>query len=180
MQLKKIIIGCRRFEPKAQKELYDLYRQKLWAVCLRYCNGTFDADDIFQESFLRIFRQIHTLKNESALDAWIKKIVVRTAINFCQSQQKHIHQESTNLLDQLTYDDEEEIIDRLSNDQLLELIQLMPEAYRMVFNLNVIDGFNHSEIGELLGISAHTSRSNLSRGKAWLRNKLIERKIFFE
>ncbi len=180
MQLKELIEGCRRLDPQAQRELYDQYRRKLWATCLRYVREPLDADDIFQEAFLRIFRQIHTLKDELALDAWVRKIVVRTAINSYKAQQKYWQQELADTSLHLSRNEEEELIDRLSNDQLLQLIQQLPDAYRMVFNLYEIDGFSHAEIGELLGISEPTSRANLSRSKAWLRNEAVKQKIYFE
>jgi RNA polymerase sigma-70 factor (ECF subfamily) len=180
VQINAIIAKCRRLDPQAQRELYDLYRSKLWSMCLRYSREPIDADDIFQEAFLRVFRQMDTLKDDAALDGWIRKILVRTAINFYKSQKRHWQHEPLENGMHLLANDEEDIIGKLNNDQLLGFIQQLPDGYRMVFNLYVIDGFNHDEIAELLGISAPTSRANLSRAKAWLRHKLIEQKIFLE
>lgn len=178
VHINTLIAKCRRLDPQAQLELYDLYRSKLWAMCLRYAREPIDADDIFQEAFLRVFSQMDTLKNDAALDAWIRKILVRTAINFYKAQKRYWQQEPLESGMHLAHHEEEDIIGKLDNDQLLTFIQQLPDAYRMVFNLYVIDGFNHDEIAELLGISTSTSRANLSRAKAWLRHKLSEQKIY--
>ena len=139
-------------------------------VCLRYAPTTFEAEDIMQEGFVKVFANIETFKRDCPLEFWIRKIVVNTAL-------KHLRQKS---LLTVSHDSEEAIsvsgdnydLDQYSLNELLAMIQSLAPRYRMVFNLYAIEGYNHKEIGEMLGISEGTSKSQYSRARAILQGML--------
>ncbi len=141
-------------------------------VCLRYAPTTFEAEDIVQEGFIKVFSNIQHFKRDCPLEYWIRKIIVNTAL-------KHLRQKSL-----LTVSHESEEVENLSSgdynlndysmDELLSIIQSLAPRYRMVFNLYAIEGYNHKEIGEMLGISEGTSKSQYSRARAILQSMLAQ------
>ncbi|MER2999529.1 RNA polymerase sigma factor [Pontibacter populi] len=155
-----------------QRLLYDLYAKKMMMVCLRYAPTTFEAEDIVQEGFVKVFSNIQNFKRDCPLEYWIRKIIVNTAL-------KHLRQKSL-----LTVSHESEEVENLSSgdynlndysmDELLSIIQSLAPRYRMVFNLYAIEGYNHKEIGEMLDISEGTSKSQYSRARAILQSILAQ------
>ena len=155
-----------------QRLLYDLYAKKMMMVCLRYAPTTFEAEDIVQEGFVKVFSNIQNFKRDCPLEYWIRKIIVNTAL-------KHLRQKSL-----LTVSHESEEVENLSSgdynlndysmDELLSIIQSLAPRYRMVFNLYAIEGYNHKEIGEMLDISEGTSNSQYSRARAILQSILAQ------
>ncbi|MBR0569699.1 sigma-70 family RNA polymerase sigma factor [Microvirga sp. STS03] len=155
-----------------QQLLYDLYAKKMMMVCLRYAPTTFEAEDIVQEGFVKVFSNIQNFKRDCPLEYWIRKIIVNTAL-------KHLRQKSL-----LTVSHESEEVENLSSgdynlndysmDELLSIIQSLAPRYRMVFNLYAIEGYNHKEIGEMLDISEGTSKSQYSRARAILQSMLVQ------
>lgn len=153
-----------------QRLLYDLYAKKMMVVCLRYAPTTFEAEDILQEGFVKVFANIRNFKQDCPLEFWIRRIMVNTAL-------KHLRQKS---LLTVTYESQE--VESISNgdynlndysmDELLSMIQSLAPRYRMVFNLYAIEGYNHKEIGEMLDISEGTSKSQYSRARAILQSML--------
>lgn len=154
-----------------QQLLYDLYAKKMMMVCMRYAPTTFEAEDIVQEGFVKVFSNIHNFKKDCPLEFWIRKIIVNTAL-------KHIRQKSL-----LTVSHETEEVENISSgdynlndysmDELLSMIQSLAPRYRMVFNLYAIEGYNHKEIGEMLDISEGTSKSQYSRARGILQSMLL-------
>lgn len=155
-----------------QRLLYDLYAKKMMMVCLRYAPTTFEAEDIVQEGFVKVFSNIQNFKRDCPLEYWIRKIIVNTAL-------KHLRQKSL-----LTVSHESEEVENLNSgdynlndysmDELLSIIQSLAPRYRMVFNLYAIEGYNHKEIGEMLDISEGTSKSQYSRARAILQSMLAQ------
>ncbi len=141
------------------------------AVCRRYVRNRMEADDIFQESFIKIFEKIGTLRDVSLADAWVKQIVIRTAINHYEANLKYYKMESADNL-KYTQTDDWSILNKLSTDSLFKLIQELPDGYRVIFNLYVIDGFTHPEIAEMLNINEGTSKSQLSKARDYLKKQL--------
>ncbi|WP_162427757.1 RNA polymerase sigma factor [Pontibacter pudoricolor] len=168
----KLIEGCIAGKRDMQRLLYDLYAKKMMMVCLRYAPTTFEAEDIVQEGFIKVFSNIQHFKRDCPLEYWIRKIIVNTAL-------KHLRQKSL-----LTVSHESEEVENLSSgdynlndysmDELLSIIQSLAPRYRMVFNLYAIEGYNHKEIGEMLGISEGTSKSQYSRARAILQSMLAQ------
>ncbi len=162
---------CLRGEPKAQRELYDRYKGRLMGICRRYAREKAEANDIFQESFIKIFQHLHTVQQLETLDSWVRQIVIRTAINHAYANKKFYRHENTEQYEQ-TAEDCTDVIAQLDTQTLLALMETMPEGYRTIFNLYVIDGFTHPQIAEMLRISDGTSKSQLARAKALMRHEL--------
>ena len=170
MIYKQLIEQCVNQEAKAQQELYRLIAPKLFGICLKYCSNKTIAEDLFQESFITIFNKIHQFKHKGSFEGWVKRITINTVLQHYKKQQFH-----QPIIDDLVVDEVEEIEVNDTNldlTYLLERIQELPNQYRLVFNLYVLDGYSHAEIAEALNISVGTSKSNLSRAKHLLKKKL--------
>ena len=167
----ELVKACQNNDRKAQTAFYNHYKGKLMGVCRRYTRTPNEAEDIYQEAFVKIFNNIHKLEKAGAIGAWVRKTVIHTAINYYHANLKFQNNTNyDNIL--LSNDDYPNVLASLSNEELLTLINQLPDGYRIVFNLYVIDGYNHAEIGELLGVSESTSKSQLSRAKELLRKQL--------
>ncbi len=190
----KIIEGCRSNRHKYQMALYDKYAPMLRGICLRYVKNGADADDLLQEGFIKILKNISNYVETGSFKAWLKRIMINQAINFCK-QKKLL--KYTDLCENFDFDTEDanddydnrkvenRIIEaNLSPQQILSLINELPDGYRMVINLYVIDGFSHKEIAEQLNISVNTSKSQLSRARKTLLDKtnelIIKNKVSYE
>jgi RNA polymerase sigma factor (sigma-70 family) len=166
----KLLEGCIAGKREMQRLLYDLYSKKMMAVCLRYAPTTFEAEDIMQEAFVKVFSNIEKFKRDCPLEFWIRKIMVNTALKHLRSKQlltvSHEAEEVSNLAS------EDFSLTGYSLDELLGMIQSLAPRYRMVFNLYAIEGYNHKEIGEMLGITEGTSKSQYSRARAILQGMI--------
>jgi len=157
---------------QAQAEVYQLFSGKLFALSLKYCQNKSDAEDILQDSFIQAFQKIHQFKNKGSFEGWLKRIVINTALQ--KYREKSPLQLVKNNYDvereeETTLVVEEENVDV---DFLLEIIQQLPDRYRLVFNLYVLDNYSHKEIAKMLDISEGTSKSNLSRARMLLKQKI--------
>ncbi len=143
----------------------------MYGICLRFAFATEDADDILQDGFIRVFKHIKDFRGEGSLEGWVRRTIVNTAINYYK---KKIKQGVSVDLDfvQGKIKEESKVVEKMSADELLELISELPPGYRTVFNLNAIEGYTHKEIGRLLEISENTSKSQLSRARVSLQKKL--------
>ena len=167
----ELVKACQNNDRKAQTAFYNLYKGKLMGVCRRYTRTPDEAEDIYQEAFIKIFNNIQALEKAGAVGAWVRKTVIHTAINYYHANLKFQNNtDYDNIL--LSNNDYPNVLVGLSNEELLTLINQLPDGYRMVFNLYVIDGYSHAEIAELLGVSENTSKSQLSRAKELLRKQL--------
>lgn len=167
----ELVSACQNNDRKAQTTFYNLYKGKMMGICRRYTRTLNEAEDVYQEAFVKIFNNIKSLEKTGAVGAWVRKIVVNTAINYYHANLKF--QQNTDYKDLVdTSDEYPNLFAKLSNEELLKLINQLPDGYRMVFNLYVIDGYTHAEIGEMLGVSENTSKSQLSRAKELLRKQL--------
>lgn len=171
-QLETIWNRCLNGERKAQFELYQLLSKKMYAVCLRYAPNEAEAKDILQLGFIKVFRKCNYFDSKGSLEGWIRKIMVNTAI---ENHRKNsaVYLESV--------DDKHEIVagnmhaeSNVHYKDLLAMIQTLPLGYRTIFNLYVIDGYSHREIAEQLSISESNSKSQLSRARQWLKEKLVK------
>ncbi len=172
----ELIKGCIRKNRHAQKKLYTKYSVKLMGICLRYTRNKTEAEDLLQEVFIKIFKQIKKFKGTGSFEGWLSRIAVNTAITHYHKNKSH--KDTGNVED---YDDQlfdyEKVTDKLSANELLEVVNRLPDIYKIVFNLYAIEGYTHKEIAEQLKISEGTSKSQLSRARKILQNMLIELKI---
>lgn len=174
MTEKEIIEGCIQHKASAQEKLYALYSRRMMAVCLRYTKSRFEAEDVFHEAFVKVFKNIHLWQGGS-FEGWMRRIFVNTAINHYHQNKKYFdHVDAVQAESMISTSDN--AISDLSNQELMKLINQMPEGYGLIFNLYVVEGYNHSEIADMLKIAEGTSKSQLSKAKTYLK-KLIEDRL---
>lgn len=172
MDLKELINDCKNNNRKAQEQLYRLYSGKLFAVCLKYSRNYTEAQDNFQDGFLIIFQKIGQYSFKGSFDGWLKRVMINNVL------QQYRQQTFLSLVNEDVAEDYEIELDddEISLDYLLKIIQELPDRYRLVFNLYVIDGYSHAEIAEMLNINIGTSKSNLARGRMILKEKIEQLK----
>ena len=172
----EILEGCKKNNAIAQQLLYDKYSPKMLAVCYRYAKNRDDAEDMLQESFIKIFTAIKQFRNDGALEGWIRRIIVHTCINSLKKNKKF--SENVDILHAYTLKaTTEDAPAVMQAKQIIDCIRLLPLGYKTVLNLYAIEGYNHKEIGMLLDIEESTSRSQYTRAKAMLQDMLIQKKI---
>ncbi len=165
--LTTLVRACQKQDARAQTALYERYKSRLLGTCVRYARSRAEAEDIFQESFLKVFANIGEVRQPESIDGWVKSVVVRTAINYYHRTTRHELKSAP--LDDSNYELEnneyEKIIGQIHIDTLLGLINQLPDGYRVIINLYLIDGYTHAEIAALLSIAESTSRSQYMRGR---------------
>ncbi|MDQ5930106.1 MAG: hypothetical protein QG594_1889 [Bacteroidota bacterium] len=167
MVLDALILECKKNKPKAQEQLYQLFAPKFFGVCLKYSSNYADAEDNLQDGFLIIFRKINQYSGKGSFEGWAKRIMINNALQKFRAV-RHLE-----ILCENTPEVELEIDEEtLSLDFLLSIIQALPDQYRLVFSLYVLDGFSHKEISEMLAISVGASKSNLHRARHILKEKI--------
>ena len=156
----------------SQRDLFDMYSAKMLAVCQRYARHRAEAEDMFQEGFIRVFANLDKFKYDGSFEGWIRRIMVNTALK--SIKKKSFKNESIGLEDFQEKDNQmdPEVFSKLSVDDLLTLIDDLPEGYKIVFNLYAIEGYSHKEIAELLKIEVSTSRSQLVKARRMLQRKI--------
>ncbi|MXN91365.1 sigma-70 family RNA polymerase sigma factor [Flavobacterium sp. Sd200] len=171
MGLEQLIKECQQNSIKAQEQLYRLLAPKLFAVCLKYSRNRADAEDNMQDGFLLIFNKIGQYRFQGSFEGWAKRVMVNNVLQKYRTQ-GIFEIVSENLPEEA---DVEIDADEVSMDFLMQIIQELPDRYRMVFNLYVIDGYSHKEIAEMLSITDGTSKSNLARARMILKEKIDSR-----
>lgn len=176
----RIVRGCKKGKRRAFALLYEKYADVLMLVCLRYSRNKAEAQDVLQEGFIKVFQKIGTFEQRGSFEGWLKRIMVNTAINYYKANKKFHLQEaveaSTNLQADFTDEDEMFEVDfPVKPELLMQLVNSLPDGYRMVFNMYVFEGLTHKEIAEYLDIAVSTSKSQLSKARKYLRNKIEEK-----
>ncbi|MEM7656621.1 MAG: sigma-70 family RNA polymerase sigma factor [Bacteroidota bacterium] len=169
----ELLAGCLEGQRKAQRTLYEQYQQHMFAVCLRYAPNRVVAEDLLQEGFYRVFKELGSYRGEGALGGWIRKVIVRTALDFLKKERRDwARREKVGAERPESWDGESALIGQMGADFILELLQKLPAGYRAVFNLYAIEGYSHREISEQLGIAESTSRSQYVRARQMLAQQL--------
>ncbi len=167
-----LIKGCLIGDRKAQKTLYSRYSPRMFAVCMRYARDRQAAEDILQDGFIKIFRNLSKFRQEGSFEGWMRRIFVNTSIEH--------YRRKVNLYSIVDSEDkvidivDESTFDHLQLQDLMDMVQSLSPGYRTVFNLYAIEGYNHREIAELLGVTEGTSKSQLARARQLLQAKVIE------
>lgn len=169
MSLQELINSCKQNDIKAQSQIYQLYAGKLFGLCLKYSKNYEEAQDNLHNGFITIFDKIKQYENKGSFEGWLKRIVINTALQ--TYRKKNVLSLVTDKIPDVEVQVEIEE-DDIPLEYLLKLIQELPERYQMVFNLFVLDEYPHKEIAKMLNISEGTSKSNLSRARQILRNKI--------
>lgn len=174
MSIEQLINDCKKNDIKAQEQLYRQYAPKLFSVCLKYSRNYTDAQDNLQDGFLLIFEKIHLYSFKGSFEGWLKRVMINHILQLYRKETflSLVNEETT---EDVPVDIEIEE-DTISMEYLTKIIQELPDRYRLVFNLFVIDGFPHQEIAKMLNINIGTSKSNLSRARLILKEKIENNK----
>jgi RNA polymerase sigma factor (sigma-70 family) len=168
--LEELIRGCRKNNSLAQRELFDRYSSRMLGICRRYVGNLADAEDIMVNAFMKIFDKIDQYAGSGNFEGWMSRIMVNESLTYIRRNRNMSVEVS---IEQASFEpDYSAILDPMEAEQLLQWIDNMPVGYRTVFNLYVLEGYAHKEIAEMLDISEGASKSQLSRAKAYLRNKI--------
>lgn len=168
----EIIAGCVKGERRFQELLYHTYASKMFAVCLRYANEYAGAEDLLQDGFVKVFKNIEKFRGEGSFEGWIRRIFVNNSIEHFRKKANMYVVQETEALTYEYYDDN--AVQKLMKDDLMKIIQSLSVGYRTIFNLYVIEGYSHKEISEMLNITEGTSKSQLARARYLLQKKVME------
>lgn len=171
---KRLVKACLKGDSEAQRALYDSLSPKMFPVCLRYMSSREEAEDVLQEGFVTLFSKLDSYSGAGSFEGWARKIFVNTAL--MQLRKNDVLKESEDLEGAWDISSQDPtVIQNIGYQELLEIIESLPTGFRTVFNMYVIEGYSHKEIGEALGISENTSRSQLQRARMILQKKILEK-----
>lgn len=167
-----LIEQCLKGDRVSQRDLFDMYAAKMLAVCKRYARHSAEAEDMFQEGFIRVFANLHKFSGEGSFEGWIRRIMINTSLKAVNK--KSFKNENIGIEDFQEKDNKiaPEIFSKLSVDDLMDLVNSLPEGYRIVFNLYAIEGYSHKEIAAMLKVEVSTSRSQLVKARRMLQRKM--------
>ncbi len=168
--LDRLFQQSKQGERRAQEQLYHLLASKMLGVCMRYAKSTFEAEDMLQAGFVRVFTSMQSFRGEGSVEGWIRRIIVNTAISTYRKNMRV----DTESWDETHDNGHAYELQHLEYEDLLALIQRLPDGYRMVFNMYAIEGYTHKEISDMLQISEGASKSQLSRARKWLQDRLLK------
>ncbi len=171
-EVKSLIDGCMKGERRSQDLLYRKYASLLFGVCLRYAKNKMEAEDVLQEVFVKIYNNISSYHHDGSFEGWLRRIAVNTSITHYRKNLKHAFQED---IDNVVFQQNDPAqFNELeyTQEEMMSCIAKLPTGYRTVFNLYVVEGFMHKEIADMLNIDVNTSKSQLSRAKAYLQKEL--------
>ena len=176
----QLIKNCLNNDRASQKQLYIQYADVMLGVCYRYTKSLADAEDVLQEGFVRVFKNLHQYRQQGELGAWIRRIMVTSALNFLKKNARYQNDLAFDKIEMHPVTDENpELL--LDTKELASLIQQLPTGYQTIFNLHAVEGYTHVEIGELLGITDGTSRSQYARARAlmivWVKKYYSDNKL---
>ena len=173
-EVTQIINGCKKNKRSAQDCLYKKYSPVLFGICLRYCKSKPEAEDVLQDSFVKIFKHIGTYTPGKSFEGWMKRIVINTAItNYRKEKKRSYHQDISEV--EFSHPDQSyDYHHEYTQEELLNAINRLPPGYKLVFNMYAIEGYKHREIADILNIDINTSKSQLSRAKKQLQGFLME------
>ena len=170
--LEELIRGCVKADPKAQRELFDRFSRRMLGICIKYVTERAAAEDIMITGFTKVFKSILQYKGEGSFEGWIIKIMINESLSYIRKNKTMWA--DVDIEQAVSKPDYGWADSHLNSGDLLGLIKELPHGYRTVFNLYAIEGFSHKEIGEMLGINENTSKSQLSRARAFLQNRINE------
>jgi len=171
IDLSDIVKACKKGNRKAQEQLYNAFASKMYAVCLYYSKDKDDAEDLLHNGFIKVFQKIEQFKGDGPFEAWIRRVFMNTALELYRK--KRILYSINEDIDYPEYIEDGDAVSQLSTSELIKMIQELPPAYQMVFNLYAIEGYSHKEISKMLDIAEGTSKSNLARARMNLQKKVM-------
>jgi RNA polymerase sigma-70 factor (ECF subfamily) len=169
---KDLLSRCLNREVAAEYQLYHRFAPRMYGICLRYGGNQMEAEEILQNGFMRLFSHLHQFRHEGSFEGWVQRIFVNTAINYYKSNLKY--NLDVELSDDLGDHTSRDAMSLMSENELLSVIQRLPSGYRTIFNMYVIENYQHNEIATILGIAEGTSKSCLHRAKTIIQRMLKE------
>ncbi len=172
---KALLEACIKGDRAAQELLYDRYAPRMYAICRSYSENDLEAQDLLQEGFIKVFKNIKKCSSEGSLEAWVRRVIVNNNIDHYRHKNKKYGVKATSTDEDLEDADnvvENEALRAFNDNDLLRVMRILPKGYRMVLNLYILEGYPHKEIAEMLGISVSTSKSQFFRAKELLKKKL--------
>ena len=168
------VLSCLIYEskmgnPKMQKLLYDQYAASMFTMCFRFTKNKEDAQDIMQEAFIKVFRNLHNFRGDGSFEGWIRKIIKHTALTYLRDNKKHIHQSCLNIP---VADKTSTALDKLAEKDIVKTVTTLPSGYRKIFLMHIVEGYNHREIAGILGCSEGTSKSQFYRSRTRIQKIL--------
>jgi len=157
---------------RAQTQFYQMFSGKMFGVCLRYARDAAEAEDNLQEGFIKVFTNLKSFRNEGSLEGWVRRIMINVSLEKIRKQHLMYPVEDVSIYDSVNFSDD--VISKISANDLIRLIQELPPRYRLVFNLYVVEGFTHQEIAKEMSITEGTSKSNLARAREIMKRKVQE------
>jgi RNA polymerase sigma factor (sigma-70 family) len=177
MSEQQLVKDCLKGKPAAQRQLYEQFAQAMLGVCYRYTKSIKDAEDVLQDGFVKVFTAMHQFRFEGDLGAWVRRIMVNTALNFLKRNRKYSNEMYFTEQTLHPVADDNPVIN-VEVKELANLIRQLPQGYQTIFNLHAVEGYSHVEIGEMLGISDGTSRSQYVRARglliSWIEKNSFE------
>jgi RNA polymerase sigma factor (sigma-70 family) len=170
----QLIKACVKEDASSQKEVFNRYSGRMLGVCNRYARNAADAEDILQDAFIKVFDKLHQFKFEGSFEGWIRRIVVNTALKKYSVLRYEKEVSGYEIKDRDESAMEPSAYSHLTQKELMEIINRLPEGYRVIFNLYVIEGYQHDEIAEMLKIQPGTSRSQLVKARAMLQKQILQ------
>ena len=170
----QLIESCKRGDRASQKAVYDRLASRMFPICIRYAGDRESAQDVLQDGFITLFTKLDDFKGDGSFEGWARRIFVTTALMHLRRKDALKMSDELDLARGLKAETVSQT-QNLGYKELMELIMTLPPGFRTVFNLYAIEGYSHKEIGDMLGISETTSRTQLSRARIWLQNKIKER-----
>ena len=177
MSDEQLVKDCIQKKPSAQKLLFDKFSRKMMGLCMRYASDSQEAQDIVQDGFIKVFNSIEGFHHDGSLEGWIKKIMINTALDAYRKNRKRQNDVELDNDHTMEISHDDGIVEEMSANYLLGLVQTLPEGYKIVFNMFAIEGYSHKEIAEKLGISVNTSKSQYSRARVYLQKVLSKKEV---
>ncbi len=177
MSDEQLVNDCIQEKPSAQKYLFDKFSRTMMGVCMRYARDSQEAQDIMQDGFIKVFNSISGFHHDGSLEGWVKRIMINTALDAYRRNKKRINDIELDNEHAMEISHDDHIVEGMSADYLLKIIQLLPEGYKLVFNMFAIEGYSHKEIADQLGISVNTSKSQYSRARTHLQKLLSKSEV---
>lgn len=168
-----LVDKCVSGNAKAQKLLFDRFAPKMMGVCIRYIKDQEKANDVLQDSFIKVFQNLDTFKSEGSLEGWVRRIVTNTALDHIRKNKKFLANVEIDEI-HVSVVEKSKAIGKLENESLMEIINSLPDGYRIVFNMFAIEGYSHKEIADKLEITESTSKSQYARARQAIK-KLMEK-----
>jgi len=166
-----IIDECLEGKSTSQQKLFEMFAPKMMGVCIRYMKSQHEAEDMLQDGFIKVFNKLGDFEKNGSLEGWVRRIMVNTCLDQIRKNAKFAYNTDISVVE-YKMENQNLTLDNLAAQDLMRLINEMPQGYKVVFNMFAIEGYSHKEIAELLGISENTSKSQYSRARAFLREKI--------